>query len=52
MYLPAYDSVIAAKVDITQFIDEYNTMWLHSSLADKTPDPTYWSLLLTLAMIA
>jgi len=45
VYLRAYDSVSAAKTDIAQFIDWYNTGRPHSSLADETPDQTYWALL-------
>jgi len=40
MYLRAYDGVSAAKTDIAQFIDWYNTERPHSSLADQTPDQT------------
>ncbi len=45
VYLRAYDSVSAAKADIAQFIDWYNTQRPHSSLAEETPDQTYWALL-------
>ena len=45
VYLRAYDSVSAAKSDIAQFIDWYNAGRPHSSLADQTPDQTYWALL-------
>lgn len=48
VYLRAYDGVSAAKTDIAQFIDWYNTERPHSSLADETPDQTYWTLLPTL----
>jgi len=45
VYLCAYDGVSAAKADIAQFIDWYNTGRPHSSLGDQTPDQTYWALL-------
>ncbi len=40
VYLRAYDGVSAAKTDIAQFIDWYNTERPHSSLDDQTPDRT------------
>lgn len=45
VYLRAYDGVSAAKADIAQFIDWYNTGRPHSSLSDETPDQTYWTRL-------
>lgn len=45
VYLRAYDGVSAARTDIAQFIDWYNTERPHSSLGDETPDQTYWELL-------
>jgi putative transposase len=45
VYLRAYDGVSAAKTDIAQFIDWYNTGRPHSSLGDQTPEQTYWALL-------
>ena len=45
VYLRAYDGVTAAKTDIAQFIDWYNTERPHSSLDDQTPEQTYWALL-------
>jgi putative transposase len=45
VYLRAYDGVSAARADIAQFIDWYNTERPHSSLGDETPDQTYWALL-------
>lgn len=48
VYLRAYDGVSAAKADIAQFIDWYNTVRPHSSLDDATPDQSYWALLPTM----
>ena len=45
VYLRAYDSVSAARKDIAQYFDWYNTERPHSSLDDQTPDQTYWQLL-------
>ena len=45
VYLMAYDSVSAARADIAEYIDWYNTTRPHSSLDDQTPDQTYWQLL-------
>ena len=45
VYLKAYDSVSAARADIAEYIDWYNTKRPHSSLDDQTPDQTYWRLL-------
>lgn len=45
MYLHAYDDVSAARADIAQFIDWYNTERPHSRLGDETPEQTYWELL-------
>jgi putative transposase len=52
VYLRAYDGVTAAKTDIAQFIDWYNTERPHSSLDDQTPDQTYWALLPALQKVA
>jgi len=52
VYLRAYDGVSAAKADIAQFIDWYNTERPHSSLSDATPDQTYWALLPQMDMAA
>ena len=45
VYLKAYESVSAARADIAEYIDWYNTKRPHSSLDDQTPDQTYWRLL-------
>jgi putative transposase len=50
--LRAYDGVSAAKMDIAQFIDWYNTERPHSSLDDQTPDQTYWARLPALQQAA
>ena len=52
VYLRAYDGVSAAKTDIAQFIDWYNTERPHSSLDDQTPDQTYWARLPALQQAA
>jgi len=44
VYLRAYDSVSAAKTELAQFIDGYNTERPHSSLEDRPPDQTDWTL--------
>ena len=44
-YLRAHDGVSAAKTDIGQFIDWYNTGRPHPSLGDQTPEQAYWALL-------
>ena len=43
VYLRAYDSVSAARSDITKYIEEFNTKRPHSSLADATPDEFYYA---------
>ena len=45
VYLRAYDSVSAARADIKQYFDWYNTQRGHTSLNDQTPDQTYWQRL-------
>jgi putative transposase len=52
VYLRAYDGVSAAKTDIAQFVEWYNTERPHSSLDDQTPDQTYWARLPTLQQAA
>ncbi len=52
VYLKAYDGVSAAKTDIAQFIDWYNSERPHSSLGDQTPDQTYWARLPALQQTA
>jgi len=43
VYLKAYDSVSAARVDIADYMDWYNAGRAHSSLADVTPDAHYFA---------
>ena len=45
VYLRAYETVGAARADIKQYFDWYNTQRGHTSLNDQTPDQTYWQLL-------
>jgi putative transposase len=52
VYLKAYDSVSAARVDIADYITWYNAGRAHSSLADATPDEHYFAHLPTMAMAA
>ena len=52
VYLKAYDSVSAARADIADYIDWYNSARAHSSLADSTPDEQYFATLPTLAKAA
>jgi len=52
VYLRAYDGVSAAKMDVAQLIDWYNTERPHSSLDDQTPDQTYWARLPALQQAA
>ena len=48
VYLRAYDSVSAARSDIAQYIDGFNTKRPHSSLEDATPDEFYYAHLPTM----
>ena len=48
VYLRAYDSVSAARSDIVQYIDGFNTKRPHSSLEDATPDEFYYAHLPTM----
>ena len=41
VYLKAYDSVSAARADIAQYFEWYNTERAHSSVADMTPLEAY-----------
>ena len=43
VYLRAYDSVSAARVDIATYIDGFNKARPHSSLEDATPDEFYYA---------
>jgi putative transposase len=48
VYLRAYDSVSAARSDIANYIDGFNTTRPHSSLEDATPDEFYYANLPTM----
>jgi putative transposase len=52
VYLMAYDSVGAARTDIAQYFDWYNTERPHSSLDRLTPKQVYENLLPKLAEVA
>ena len=52
VYLKAYDSVSAARIDIADYFHWYNTDRAHSSLNDVTPEQAYLNLLPQLAKAA
>jgi putative transposase len=52
VYLKAYDSVSAARADIDEYFDWYNTARPHSSLERITPEQAYLELLPKLAEAA
>jgi putative transposase len=52
VYLKAYDSVSAARADIAEYFDWYNTARPHSSLERVTPAQAYLELLPKLAEAA
>jgi len=52
VYLKAYDSVSAARADIADYLQWYNTGRAHSSLNDVTPEQAYLNLLPQLAKAA
>ena len=52
VYLKAYDSVSAARADIADYLDWYNTSRPHSSLDHVTPTQAYLALLPQLAKAA
>jgi putative transposase len=52
VYLKAYDSVSAARADISQYLTWYNAQRAHSKLGDLTPDEHYLAHLPQLAMAA
>jgi putative transposase len=52
VYLKAYDSVSAARTDIADYLQWYNTDRAHSSLDDVTPNQAYLNLLPQLAKAA
>ena len=45
VYLKAYDSVSAARTDIADYLDWYNTDRPHSSLERVTPQEKYLAVL-------
>ena len=52
VYLKAYDSVSAARADIADYLQWYNTGRVHSSLEDVTPEQAYFNGLPQLAKAA
>ncbi len=52
VYLKAYDSVSAARADIADYLQWYDTDRAHSSLDDLTPEQAYFNLLPQLAKAA
>ena len=52
VYLKAYDSVSAARADVAEYFDWYNTDRAHSSLHDLTPEQAYLAMLPQLAEAA
>ena len=52
VYLKAYDSVSAARADIADYLQWYNTGRVHSSLDDVTPEQAYFNGLPQLAKAA
>ena len=52
VYLKAYDSVSAARADIADYLQWYDTDRAHSSLDDVTPEQAYLNLLPQLAKAA
>ena len=52
VYLKAYDSVSAARADIADYLQWYNTGRVHSSLDDVTPEQAYFNWLPQLAKAA
>ena len=52
VYLKAYDTVSAARADIADYLDWYNTHRPHSSLQRLTPDEKYLAALPPMKMAA
>ena len=52
IYLSAYDGVTAARTDIAEYFDWYNTQRPHSSLDRMTPEQTYLNLQPKLSLAA
>ncbi|MFM7294373.1 MAG: IS3 family transposase [Burkholderiales bacterium] len=52
VYLRAYESVSAARTDIAEYLDWYNSKRQHTSVNDQTPDEAYWAGLPTMKVAA
>jgi len=52
VYLKAYDSVSAARIDIADYLVWYNTHRSHSSLERLTPNEKYLAALPSMALAA
>ena len=52
VYLKAYDSVSAARLDIAEYLDWYNVHRAHSSLERFTPNEKYLAALPTMTLAA
>ena len=52
VYLKAYDSISAARTDIADYLNWYNTQRPHSSLDRITPEQAYLNMLPKLAEAA
>ena len=52
VYLKAYDSVSAARIDIAEYLDWYNAHRSHSSLERLTPNEKYLAALPPMALAA
>jgi putative transposase len=52
VYLKAYDSVSAARLDIAEYLEWYNVHRAHSSLEQFTPNEKYLAALPTMALAA
>ena len=45
VYLKAYDSIAAARKELTNRFTRYDVRRRHQGLGDRTPDEDYWSML-------
>ena len=52
VYLKVYDSVSAARADVADYLDWYNSGRAHSSLDEATPNEHYFAKLPAPAMAA
>ena len=43
VYLKAYNSIAAARQELTKYFDRYNKRRRHQGLDDMTPDMVYWN---------